>query len=211
MRLMLLAFLSTAGPSLLAQDAPIGARVRVLTSDVIVVPGLGRIDTQELRLDGKVSRAPDTLTVTRPSGDQVTLPRPRTLLTGEVVASDADTLTLRLDRRDVRVSVPRTALEQLDVSRGRRAHGTLKGAALGGAIGAVGGAVLGMSTTKDRGIFTPADVGKMGAALFGTIGGLVGAAAGRAERWENVADPSRKVTLGVRPVGRRGLGLTLGF
>ena len=211
MRLMLLAFLSTAGPSLLAQQAPVGARVRVLTSDVISVPGVGRIDTQELRLDGKVSRGPDTLTVTRPSGDEVTLPRARTLLIGEVVASDADTLTLRMDRRDVRVSVPRTALARLDVSRGRPAHGTLKGAALGGAIGAIGGAVLGLSTTEERGIFTPADVGKMGAALFGTIGALVGVAVGRAERWETAADASRRVTYGVRPLGGRGLALTLGF
>ena len=230
MRPTLLVFMLMATPALSADEPPVGTRVRVSTSDVVEVPGVGRIDEGSFRLNGRATPGGDTVTVKREGAEPMTLPRANTSYAGKVVASDADTLTIRLDGRNVRVSLPRTAIARMQVSRGGRPRSTLRGAAIGLGIGAVGGALLGYSAGDDRcppgnpnegffgwngclALFSAGDKAAMGAIGFGALGGLVGAVIGsrHSERWETVADPSRKLTLGVRPVGRRGLALALGF
>jgi hypothetical protein len=126
-------------------------------------------------------------------------------------------LTIRLDGRDVQVTLPRASLSRLEVSRGRRSHSTLKGAGTGMVIGATLGALIGLASGDDRGncfvCFRAQDKAGMGALVLGTLGGLVGAGAGAqdVERWETVAPRPAKLRVSVRPLGRSGLSLALAF
>jgi hypothetical protein len=231
MRPTLLVFMLIATPALSAEEPPVGARVRVSTSDVVEVPGVGRIDAGSLRLNGIATPERNTVTVKREGALPLTLPRANSRYAGEVVASDADTLTIRLDGRDLRVSLPRTAIARMELSRGRRPRSTLRGAAIGAGIGAAGGALLGFAAGGDRcppgrpgegffgwqgclALFSAGDKAAMGAVGFGALGGLVGAVIGsqRAERWETVTTHGTpKVRVSLRPLGRLGASLALGF
>ncbi|HEU5059350.1 MAG TPA: hypothetical protein VFU21_22610 [Kofleriaceae bacterium] len=85
----------------------------------------------------------------------------------------------------VRLHDPRRELELGElrtISRESAARGALDGLLIGGAVGLVAGAVLGLATYDGSGyiVHNRGEATMLGAALLGGIGGLVGAAGGAA-------------------------------
>lgn len=141
-----------------------------------------------------------------------------TRVTGLLVGKDADSFWVARAGRTPPVSVGRSAVVQLEVSRGQQravAHGALVGAGLGAIAGFVAG---GTAASKSRSCAGFVDVcyvdwyGRAfrGGLIGGAIGGAVGAAVGyavRTDRWEGVP-LSRAHSLTLAP---RGAGLALTF
>ncbi len=141
-----------------------------------------------------------------------------TRVAGMLVSHDADSFWVQLAGRTAPVSLARSAVVQLEVSRGQtRAVG--KGALVGAGLGAIAGFVAGgYAASRSRSCAGFADVcyvdwyGRAfrGALIGGAIGGAVGAALGyavRTDRWEGVP-LSRAHHLALVP---RGPGLALTF
>jgi len=139
---------------------------------------------------------------------------------GTLVRQDPDSFWVQLAGRTAPVSLARSAVARLEVSRGRkRAVG--QGALVGAGLGAIAGFVAGgYAASRSRSCGTPgfADVCYVdwygqafrGALVGGAIGGAVGAAVGyavRTDRWEGVP-LSRAHHLALVP---RGAGLALTF
>ena len=138
-------------------------------------------------------------------------------LTGSLVASDVDALTLRTAKGDLR-RVPRADVRKLEVSRrpGRRGRGAL----IGLAAGAIGGYIWGASSNPDGcqpseynfcffgagPLFSDQESGAMGAVLFSGIGALVGTIVAPGEKWERITDS--RVRVSVAPA-RRGAAVAL--
>ena len=125
---------------------------------------------------------------------------------GELVAVNDSALLVRrhLDSSDV--SIPRTLVHRLEVSRGTtRGASARKGALIGLAIGGVVGFAAGEDCSSedfmcfDRG--TTAAIGMMSGV---SIGGLIGLVTGGAERWRDTAVP---VSLSVAPTGGGSLSV----
>ena len=143
--------------------------------------------------------------------------------TGQVLAMNGDTLTVRLDGfRTVRfrqtaatdtLVLSRFAIDQLEV-RARGGHRTGRGALIGGSIGVVAGFVIGVATykecTPEQSVAcafyipqTQAEAGVLGAGALGLVCAGVGALIGAfstGEEWHDVKIrrlPPQRVGLGV--------------
>ena len=137
-------------------------------------------------------------------GDRIRLKAPgvadRTII-GRLRRADQSALAVTRDDGSV-VDVPRAAIQELEIARGRRSHAK-KGAIIGAAAGA--GFVLaafaaekGCDSDPRCGIYS-----SVFATVFGATGALVGAGIGamvKTDRWVKV-DPGR-VRVGVAPTGR---------
>ena len=200
-------FSPCASPALGGQDPPsveTGSRVRImLARDLAIAP--------------RESTPPEKPADTR-RGKQVV---------GQIVEMDGDTLTITLEGRSTRLTVPRDAMARMDLSLGRRSAGErlLKGAGLGVLGGALGGALVGLAYGGNGGDcppppksvdcigFSTGDRMAIGGIVLGTLGSVVGAAVGlgsKGERWEQV--PARGVQVTVKPEARgRGLSLAVSF
>lgn len=107
--------------------------------------------------------------------------------TGSLISADADSIVLSTDDGDV--SVPRSGIDQLDVSAGRK-RATWKGTGYGILIGGLFGFAVGLPEAIDGGtggIFDPGGE-IMPYTTFGgaLLGGLIGAGIGalsHTERW----------------------------
>jgi hypothetical protein len=140
-----------------------------------------------------------------PEGTRVRVTGPddvRRRQTGNILTMDEKTLTI-IDRAGQHVKIPRERVTRLDVSSGK------KGNALGGLlIGAVGGALLGLTSgTESCEWFcpSPGEVAAVTGAFFGGIGAGVGHFV-KTEKW--VKMPLDRVYVGLRP-GRSGQGGSL--
>ncbi|GLC24033.1 hypothetical protein [Roseisolibacter agri] len=128
----------------------------------------------------------------------------RQSIVGTVLPPRADTLFVRRDANGDTVGLSRAAVRSLEVSRGTRAFGRLKGGALGFLIGGGAGIYLGNAVYTERGgCCAPDYKGVAIGFLLGSSAGLVGGAVlgGRsAERWDYVRLPARaRVGLRVSP------------
>ncbi len=141
-----------------------------------------------------------------------------TRVAGMLASHDADSFWVQLAGHTAPVSLARSAVVQLEVSRGQtRAVG--KGALVGAGLGAIAGFFVGgYAASRSRSCAGFADVcyvdwyGRAfrGALIGGAIGGALGAALGyavRTDRWEGVP-LSRAHHLALVP---RGPGLALTF
>jgi hypothetical protein len=135
-------------------------------------------------------------------GDRVRVVAPEygdTAQIGTIAAVGDDGIVLRGERQDDSRTIPFAHLRQLDVSQGHSAH-PVTGLVIGLAAGAVGGAVLGLSTPIPR-LFPAYDGGiplpgvsrggltATGALLGGVAGAVIGVVTGaliHTERWDTL-------------------------
>jgi len=137
-------------------------------------------------------------------------PPPRTVI-GTVRTIDADTLALAPSGGGAVERVPLTAIDRLEVSRGRgvvASHvliGALAGAAVGGLLGGAGSSCGGDQwCSLFRGLAVTGGV---------ALGGLVGAGVGaliKGEKWRTVPLEPRASAVPL-PGGRVGVGVSLGL
>jgi len=135
-------------------------------------------------------------------GDRIRLKAPgvadRTII-GRLLRADQSALAVTRDDGSV-VDVPRSAIQELEVVRGRRSH-----AKTGAAIGAAAMVGVVLATPCDSSV-SPCDAySAVYAVFFGLLGAAVGAGIGKmikTDRWVKV-DPGR-VEVAVAPM-RRGV------
>ena len=125
---------------------------------------------------------------------------------GELVAVNDSALLVRRQIDSSDVSIPRSLVHRLEVSRGTsRGASARKGALIGLAIGGVVGFLAGEDCSSedficlDRG--STAAIGMMSGV---SIGGLIGLVTGGAERWRDAAVP---MTLSVVPTAARSVSI----
>jgi hypothetical protein len=142
---------------------------------------------------------------------------------GTLDAVSADSVVLlqerhRYDKRwsivTVRTAVPRTALQALEISVGRRTYVKWAGLGIGLAVGAAVGGMLGNLVHDSNSGFGP-QIGSgvvfvMSFVTFGGIGAAVGASIGR-DIWAAVPLDGLRVGMTPLPAGRLGLGASLAF
>jgi hypothetical protein len=232
MKLQIILFVAgtlLSGPRVHASDELVtGLRVRVRTAEVVSVSGLFRADkTHPLGADPRADEEAGIVSVKGPDGGRMTFPRPRRTLVGEIVAIDEETLVLKLDGRDVRVTIPLSSIAKADKSVGKHGRSRGQGALLGLGIGALAGATAGLLSGDDicapsgeyfslNCLFTltadqkAALLGVLGAGAGTVVGAIVGA--GRTDRWSSITiRETSKMKLSVRPLGKTGAVLRLGF
>ncbi len=171
-------------------DGITGARIRILTTPTIDIPGLIRLDGRTVT--GPVLRSDDE-TVTATGGSDrpnVMLPRPGRRIVGVIVGVQQDVLTIAREDGAV-LTVPRAAIATLERQVGERSR--KRGAALGLLIG--GGAGAGVGFLKGRacrstaflGCFMEPTASTLGGLVLGGITGtLVGAFSSPHPRWQTV-------------------------
>ena len=144
---------------------------------------------------------------------------------GELISMDDDVVILRFEGGPRQLAVPRSAITGMDVSTGStkrmsRGKSALLGLAIGGGGGALAGLTSGDDTCSGRGdyfsiclTFTAGEKGTMLGILGGAAGALVGVmAGGDREKWQRVTlHDSGKVKVSLRPIGRSGPSLVVGF
>jgi len=135
--------------------------------------------------------------------------------TGSLASIDATALHLTLADGET-LTVPRDAVESIEVSAGRRSH-WVRGAGIGALVGlAFSGTLAIIGANEGDGELTSLDNAMYGAFIVVTtagsavVGGITGALI-RTEQWEPV--PASGVRVGVRPVagGGVGIGVSLRF
>ena len=153
--------------------------------------------------------ADDASTTPPVEGDRIRLNAPGVgdlPIIGRLLAADQSALAVTRDDGSV-VNVPRSAIQELEIARGRRSHAK-KGAIIGAAAGA--GLLLASYAVSDDDCDSDARCGiypvVLGAA-FAAIGGLVGAGIGKmfkTDRWVKVDLGRVKVSVApsVAPSGR---------
>ncbi|MBI5836719.1 MAG: hypothetical protein HZB25_05710 [Candidatus Eisenbacteria bacterium] len=137
--------------------------------------------------------------------------------TGTVTTAGTDSIVLKLDGVGEMMPFTWNRVASIEASHGRQRH-TLTGAVIGLFVGALSGAVLGVtqcgvSCTGEE-IGNKAIAPLIGAGIVGIAGMGVGAAIGAiytTERWETV--PASEWHASGRPDGTRGIGLrfSVGF
>jgi hypothetical protein len=187
-----------------ATAAP-GDRVRLQAPDRVIIPDLvtlegGRVVTH-LPFEGK-----DDLVVVRDGDRTLHVPRPGRRLTGRLVAITDETVTLR-EGKDRTISVPRQAVERLEVKRsGHPWVGGLVGVAAGFAIGYA----LGYNSEKDcSGMCMPEAAGLGAGVLLALPAGAVGALL-TSGGWQPVPMENVRVAIALRRGGATA-GITMRF
>jgi hypothetical protein len=226
-------------PSAADEPAPAlapGIRVRVRTAaDLPVeIPGVAIIDRQFAKGD-KLLTDDETHTVSVRDGRtdaRLTLPQPGAAFVGEVVALGEETMLIRLDGKPMEVTIPRTVIDEMAVSRGqikRRTRG--KSALAGLALGGVGGFLLGRISGDDHCtpppgsnffqaigsclyVMSATEKGVYLGTILGVVGGITGLASGGGmkDNWESVPSPrSSRVQISLRPLAHAGLSARITF
>jgi len=186
-----------------------GVRVRLTAARSIHLPGLA--DAEEGRLEVRAGRivAKDgrRILIEASDGSTVFVPQPGERVDGRLVALEADTFVIALDKSADLARVPRAAIATVEVSVGRssRAGHVVKGLLLGAAVGAGVGALTGTSCKQGEWFCSPGFNAAAYAVLLAPIG-AIGGAAMPVEHWKRVAEPS--VRVGVVPT-RGGAALAV--
>jgi len=135
--------------------------------------------------------------------------------TGSLASIDATVLHLTLEDGET-LTVPRDAVESIEVSAGRRSH-WVRGSGIGALVGlAFSGTVAIIGANESDSSLDSLDRAMYGAFIVVTtagsavVGGVTGALI-RTEQWEPM--PASGVRVGVRPVagGGVGIGVSLRF
>jgi len=187
-----------------------GARVRLTGASSIHLPGLVDMDGRSVQVHGLRILANDgkRVLIEGPAGEMIAVPYPGQRIEGELVSLQKDTYAVAIGGAGGRVTVPRSAIARVDVrlanaSRGSHAlKGLLVGAALGGALGLIGGSTC---NSGDFGCPGPGYGALLGAMAFAPIG-LVFGAAGSVDRWQHVGEPQSRQAAG--PAAQRGVGVS---
>jgi hypothetical protein len=109
-------------------------------------------------------------------------------LVGVLLANDGDGLLVKRDEGGVSVTIPRSAITRLEVSRGRKSK--MRAALIGAAAGAGAGAAVGAMTWSEGDQYFYFDKGSyiaVNSVLLGGIGALVGALLPQGEKWQVVS------------------------
>jgi len=110
-------------------------------------------------------------------------------LVGTIDTLDDRSISLEVQGRAERLTVPRERITRLDLSAGPRSR--LPGALIGAAVGGAAGALAGSQSSSYR------DASQAGGALVGVlIGALVGALIPPGEHWNEVPVSGYRVTFG---------------
>ena len=125
---------------------------------------------------------------------------------GELVAVNDSALLIRRQLDSSDVSVPRSLVHRLEVSRGTsRGASARKGALIGLAIGGVVGFAAGEDCSSEDFIcFDRGSTAAIGMMSGVSIGGLIGLVTGGAERWRDTAVP---MSLSVVPTAARSVSI----
>lgn len=187
-------------------------KVRIRAGDTSEIPGVVTLGPS-LVARGRLVRSDDRLVAVAVPGEPIAqcLPRPRATLTGQLLATDAETLTIRFDGQKDAFRVPRYAIASVERRvghKGSRGRNALVGLLAGAAIGAL----VGAATGSNDDFIEPGAIVAGSAALFGALGAGVGAVLPLEEVWERVPlDQQARGDLRVPPHRRRGISLTLAF
>ena len=137
------------------------------------------------------------------------------VLAGVFVGARSDSLLIMTQGNRDTIAVPLNAVRRFDVSTGRNGH-TVKGAALGLAVGAISGFAIAAAIGSPRadGPFAGSNTAQA-VGIFGGVGALAGSAVGavvgslfRTDRWEPVVYPHLGTSPGApatEPGGRQTL------
>ena len=125
---------------------------------------------------------------------------------GELIAVNDSALLVRRQVDSNDVSIPRSLVHRLEVSRGTsRGTSARKGALIGLAIGGMVGFLAGEDCSSEDFIcFDRGSTAAIGMASGVSIGGLIGLVTGGAERWRDTAVP---MTLSVVPTAGRSMSI----
>jgi hypothetical protein len=184
-----------AWPQGTATVAP-GDTVRVRAPARVVVPDL--VTMERGRVDARVPHEEEGDLVVLRDGDKVFhVPRPGHRVTGRLVGVSDEAITLR-DRGDRTVSIPRAAVERLEIRHGgeHQRFGALLGAAAGFALGYA----IGYGAEKDNSWSMPEAAG-VGLGLLLTIPGAAAGSLAAGGRWEPVSTDNLGVGIATRPGG----------
>ena len=134
-----------------------------------------------------------------------TVNNPSTVI-GELVAVNDSVLLLRRQLDSGDISISRSLVHRLEVSRGTsRGASARKGALIGLLIGGVVGFSAGDDCSSTDGIcFDRGSTGAVGAMAGVSIGGLIGLVTGGGEQWREAPVP---MTLSVVPTAGRSLSI----
>jgi hypothetical protein len=151
-----------------------------------------------------VGSAPAQAAQALPQGTRVriTPADPSPVIVGELIAVSDSILMVRRQRGAGDITIPRSLVQRLEVSRGtNRGARALRGALLGLVIGGV----VGYASGNDNGYW----VDRRGAAVLGAAtgvagGSLIGLLVGSFERWRDTAVP---ISLSVMPTGGQSLSV----
>jgi hypothetical protein len=133
-------------------------------------------------------------------------------LIGTIVAEDEASLTLETAGHRETMTVPRTALMTVEVSRRRsqRGRGAGRGALAGGFIGAILGYASGDDCSQGQWLcFSHETMATAGIIVFAPIGALIGAIASPGEHWELAPNRGLRISARPYPVRGRGVGLSV--
>lgn len=228
LRMWTVAILMTMPSVLPAEDAVSpGMRIRVRIGEVVELPelvraaepGFGGLAVQSA--SPRIRQGSHTVTVDDATGAPVTVPQPGTRFEGEVVAVDGETILLSLDGQTVRITIPRSAVEEMAINRRRskKSTGALIGLLVGGALGYALAPATPSGCEEPRsqysGLFFCDLHESMRAFSVGSgllAGAALGAIVASGAKWQPVAAGKPQLRLAA-PRGRRGVGfsVSIGF
>src|SRR5574341_123609 len=130
-----------------------GTKVRLSAGRVVEIPGVVRIDGMNASASGRVVLNNTEMIAVQVPGQEapVALLRPGVRLPARLTAIDDDAITISLEGQPYSFRVPRFELTQLEMSKEGKPAGLriLRGAGIGLAVGALGGAFLGLMSGDD--------------------------------------------------------------
>lgn len=177
-----------------------GMRVRLTAPRSMHLSGLaeireGRIETLAGRILASDARR---ILLEAPDGSKLFVPRPGERVEGRLVAQQAGSLAIELEKGAEPVLVPRAAVGALEVSAGRssRAAHALAGLLLGAVVGAGVGALTGTACSPSDWFCSPGFNAAALAVVLAPVG-AIGGAAMPVERWKPVSEAG--VHVGVVP------------
>jgi hypothetical protein len=207
----LLLFTASSGVAEDALSLKPQSRVRIHAGQVREIPGVVKIGSSVEMRGGEVVANTDRFIAVKVSGrkDPVCLPRPGATLSGRLLALDAEDWTIAVDGQKAPFTIPRYAIDTVDVGRGhQRAKAILRGAGagllVGGALGLAAGAGCGDSwgcPGPGGGAVVLGIPGAALGALFGALGGDAG--------WKRVPVDQVRLNLGSRH--DLAVGISLAF
>ncbi len=147
-----------------------------------------------------VASAQTAQTLPRGTRVRITPATPTQVVVGRLIAVTDSALVVRRDRGDL--TIPRSVIQRLEVSRGTsRGRSALRGALLGSVIGGV----VGYYSVSDNSYWFDRRGGAVFGAATGVAGGsFIGLLIGSFERWRDTAVP---MSLSIAPTGAGSLSV----
>jgi uncharacterized protein YcfJ len=191
-----------------------GAVVRLTGAASIHLPGLVDMDGQSVQVHGARALANEggRILIEGPGGERIAVPYPGRHLEARLVSLEPDAYVVALGSAAERVSVPRPAIERVEVrvANASRARHAVGGLLLGAAVGAVVG-LISASTCHPNEWFCSPGFNAAGFAVLGAPVGLLGGLAMPVERWQRVGEPQLRLSVGPTPGSGVGIQLHLCF